>query len=285
MLTADQAAQFHRDGYLRGAKVLDDAFVDRLRDELARVLEQRHRTDVKQPVLLRDLRTGEKEESDSPIWQIVNIWEASDAYRELIFHPRATEEVAQLTGANELRVWHDQIQFKPAGKGGVNMWHQDWPYWDLLSQPAQVTAWFALDDVDADNGCMSMVPGSHKWGDQIEFLHKIKRFEDMPREFNGRPIEVRLCPAKKGEVHYHHGLTWHGSQANVSERPRRAIAVHYMTENTCYLPGQHPMNQFTGHLARGQKIEGEHFPLVWQRQGRRGGGAAADLEPQETHAG
>lgn len=267
MLTPQQVAQFHRDGYLRGSKVLSDEFVERLREELARVLRDRYRTDLAQPVLLRDLKTGEKEESDSPIWQIVNIWEASDAFRELIHLPQATEEVAQLTGADQLRVWHDQIQFKPAGRGGVNMWHQDWPYWDLLSQPAQVTAWFALDDVDADNGAMSMVPGSHRWGDRIAWLHQIKNFEDMPKEFEGRPIEAKLCPAKRGEVHYHHALTWHGSQGNTSERPRRAIAVHYMTENTVYLPGGHPMNQFVSHLARGQRLEGEHFPLVWEREG------------------
>ena len=260
MLSPAQVAQFQRDGFLLGDKVLSDEFVERLRADLARVLDDRDNKDVKQPVLLRNLKPG-----GDPIWQIVNIWEAADAFKELLYVPRVVEEVGQLTGAKQLRVWHDQIQFKPAGKGGVNMWHQDWPYWDLLSQPAQVTAWFALDDVDGDNGAMSMVPGSHKWGDQVAFLHTFKEFEDMPAEWNGHKTPVKLCPAKKGHVHYHHGLTWHGSAANRSDRPRRAIAIHYMTENTCYLPGTHPMVQFAKHLARGQMMEGEHFPLVWER--------------------
>lgn len=260
MLSPAQVAQFQRDGFLLGDKVLSDEFVERLRADLARVLDDRDNKDVKQPVLLRNLKQGD------PIWQIVNIWEAADAFKELLFVPRVVEEVGQLTGAKQLRVWHDQIQFKPAGRGGVNMWHQDWPYWDLLSQPAQVTAWFALDDVDGDNGAMSMVPGSHKWGDQVAYLHTFKEFEDMPGEWNGHKTPVKLCSAKKGHVHYHHGLTWHGSAANRSDRPRRAIAIHFMTENTCYLPGHHPMNQFTKHLARGQMMEGEHFPLVWEKQ-------------------
>lgn len=261
MLSPAQVAQFQRDGFLLGDKVLSDEFVERLRADLARVLDDRDNKSVKQPVLLRDI--GRPPE---PIWQIVNIWEAADTFKDLLCVPRVVEEVGQLTGAKQLRVWHDQIQFKPAGKGGVNMWHQDWPYWDLLSQPAQVTAWFALDDVDADNGAMSMVPGSHKWGDQVAFLHTFKQFEDMPAQWNGHKTPVKLCAAKKGHVHYHHGLTWHGSAANRSDRPRRAIAIHYMTENTCYLPGTHPMNQFTKHLARGQMMEGEHFPLVWEKQ-------------------
>ena len=261
MLTQDQVDRFGRDGFIKGSRVLSDAEVETLREELLHVIENQD-TLEKKPVRLVNL-TGNNER---PVWQIVDIWLASEPFRTLVHHLQIAEEVAQLTGGREIRLWHDQIQYKPAQKGGVNMWHQDWPYWDLLSQPAQVTAWFALDDVDADNGAMSMVPGSHRWGDQIQWLHQIKKFEEMPREFNGRRIEVRLCPAKKGEVHYHHALTWHGSQANTSDRPRRAIAIHYMTEHTCYLPGQHPMNQFTSHLARGQRLEGEHFPLVWQRQ-------------------
>ena len=66
-------------------------------------------------------------EEDHPIWQIVNIWQASEPFRQLIHHPKITKGLAQLTGAKELRIWHDQIQYKPAAIGGVNMWHQDAP--------------------------------------------------------------------------------------------------------------------------------------------------------------
>src|SRR5207248_1136185 len=123
------------------------------------------------------------------------------------------------------------IQYKPAAIGGVNMWHQDSPYWPILTpKDVQLTAWVALDDADAENGCMSMVPGSHRWGDRISALHALKDFNAMPELFEGKKLEVRLCPVEKGAVHFHHPLTWHGSQANTSGRPRRAIALHFMTE-------------------------------------------------------
>ena len=41
----------------------------------------------------------------------------------------------------------------------------------------------------------------------------------MPGEWNGRRVEIARCPVEKGEVHYHHALTWHGSHANTSNRP------------------------------------------------------------------
>ena len=54
--------------------------------------------------------------------QIVNIWEASSAFERLLYHPEIVSHVSRLTGAAELRVWHDQIQYKPAGVGGAQNW-------------------------------------------------------------------------------------------------------------------------------------------------------------------
>jgi ectoine hydroxylase-related dioxygenase (phytanoyl-CoA dioxygenase family) len=85
----------------------------------------------------------------------------------------------------------------------------------------------------------------------------------MPNEFEGRPIEIRTCPVKKGEVHFHHALTWHGSNANRSGRPRRAIAIHFMTQDTRFVAsGDHVMKEFV-HVGDGEVMEGEHFPLVY----------------------
>lgn len=113
---------------------------------------------------------------------------------------------------------------------------------------------------------MSMVPDSHHWGNHSEFLNTLKNYDDIPTEFQGRRIERRYCPVRKGEVHFHHGMTWHGSHANTSARPRRAIALHYMTEQTHYVAGgTHPMKPFVK-VADGAKIEGDIFPLVWRKE-------------------
>ncbi len=278
MLSPEQVARFKADGFIKGGRVVDDATVEALREELARVLAQKGDPAVKQPVSVTNLT----QKADAPIWQIVNIWEASQPYRQLISNPRICEEVAQLTDATQLRVWHDQIQYKPAENGGVNGWHQDSPLWaNILTKTTEVSAWVALDDVDESNGCMSMVPGSYHWGPQISYLFTVKGFDKLPKEFEGHPVEVRLCPVKKGEVHYHHALTWHGSHANASNRPRRAIAIHYMTQDTLYDPadnhpwGNHPMKQFAKHLSHGQRFEGEHFPLTWERAAPALGNGAA----------
>ncbi len=262
MLTQEQVAQFKANGFVKGSKVLTDAEVEVLRAEVLRVIEDRNRADIPQPVLVRNLSGDD----NAPVWQIVNIWEASEPFRALISRPEIVEGIAQLTGATELRLWHDQIQYKPPQKGGVNHWHQDSPYWPILvPKTAQVTAWVALDDVDESNGCMSMVPGSHLWGNEIEFLESLPNYDAMPSEYKGHTLKVVRCPVPKGEVHFHHALTWHGSHANTSGRHRRAIALHYMTGETRYdASGDHVMKRFV-EVVDGQPLRGERFPLVYKR--------------------
>ncbi len=159
MLTAEQVARFKTDGFVKGGRVVDDQTLEVLRSELARVMAQQNDPKVKQPVNIANY-SGNK---DSPIWQIIGMSEASEPFLQLQYNKQICEEVAQITGAEQLRIWHDQIQTKPPN-GAVNMWHQDSLYWPLLMpKTTQVSAWVALDDADETNGCMSMVVGSHLW--------------------------------------------------------------------------------------------------------------------------
>lgn len=262
MLTDEQVQQFKTDGFLNGGSLLSEDQVEILREELSRVIDH-HDTLERKPVLMSDLGKS----SDVQVWQIVNIWEASDAYATLIAHPKIVEDIAQFTGANRLRIFHDQIIYKPAESGGIHWWHQDAPLWPIIRPMTEVTAWVALDDVDESNGCMSMVPGSHHWGNNIDFLRSLRdeEFDLLPAEFEGHQVKIERCPVKKGDVHYHHALTWHGSLANTSGRPRRANAIIYMTGETRYVAsGEHPMKPFV-EVADGEVLCGAHFPQVYLR--------------------
>lgn len=246
-----------------GPQVLSEDEVAELQEETLRVIADRDDPVKPQSVLCHNM-TGDSERA---VWQIVDIFRASPAFERLVTHPTSAEELAQLTGASTIRLWHDQIQYKPASVGGANHWHQDAPYWPALTpQGEQITAWVALDDVDDENGCMRMVPGSQTWGTHIRWLEGLPSFDEMPSEFGGTPIEVRSCPVRRGQVHYHHGLTWHGSGPNRSGRPRRAIAIHTMTDRTRFASGEKP-HVLTPMIdvGPGAPVSGELFPQVWPR--------------------
>jgi ectoine hydroxylase-related dioxygenase (phytanoyl-CoA dioxygenase family) len=257
----DRAAldRFARDGFLLGPKVVDDAALEELRSELDRVIAENGKAGVPQPTRIANLSGNEA----TPVWQIVNIWEGSDAFRRLMNIPGLPGAIQAMIGGREIRLWHDQIQYKPKGIGGVNSWHQDWPYWPTMSVANAVTGWIAIDDAGQDNGCMSMVPGSHRWGNAIEHLHTIKDFSKMPAEYQGSHTVAQLCPVPAGHVHFHHSLTWHGSHANTSDRPRRAIALHFMNETVTRTGKGHLCEHYCESQV-GEPIRGEHFPLVWR---------------------
>jgi phytanoyl-CoA hydroxylase len=260
MLTVEQIEQFKRSGFVNGGPVIDDATIATLQSETLRVIDDRNNSAVTQPVRVSNLSSY----ADQPIWQIVNIWEASLAFKALVSNPKIVSMAAQLLGAKELRIWHDQIQYKPKELGGELHWHQDSPLWPTLSpKDQQITAWVALDDADADNGCMFMVPGSHAWGNKQKQIDGLPGGANLPTTFEGNPLYFVMCPVKKGHVHFHHSLTWHGSGANHSDRPRRAIALHFMTEKTTFnAAGDHIMKAFIS-VPDGAKLAGDKFLQVW----------------------
>src|SRR5262245_55387376 len=164
--------------------------------------------------------------------KIDNAWWADPDLAALAAHPRLAEIAAALLGAPSVRLWQDQLLYKPPGDAATTTigWHQDWASWDTVaSHGAFVTAWVAFDDVDDDNGAMQMIPGSHHWGlvpggsnffatDRDEQLAGLRE----------RGAEPRSMVMEAGQVSFHHPLTFHGSGPNTSDRVRRSLAIHFV---------------------------------------------------------
>lgn len=264
-LTCDLATDFARDGYADGGQVLDAAGCAELCAETERVIAERERADRAQPLLCRKIGSDPARIT----WQIVNIWQASPAFERLLHHPSLGPVAASLLGATGVRLWHDQIQYKLAEHGDTTDWHQDRPYWPILAGDHQITAWIALDPATVDNGCMWMVPGSHRWGDCIQTLHQDRDqrwrsgdFHALPSQHAGETVRQVARPVLQGHVHWHHSLTWHGSPVNSSRRPRRAIAIHFIPVDERYRADLgHPCKPLV-ESADGEPIRGRAFPLL-----------------------
>ncbi|MFC5406735.1 phytanoyl-CoA dioxygenase family protein [Cohnella soli] len=283
MLTAEQIAEFDENGFLKGDIILNDEQVELLRNELDDVLAGKT---TKKPVLSHNLLDSgeENDNGESPydgmkmsvnekVVQVVNIWMASDAFYQHACNKQMTEEIAQLSRTDTLRIWHDQVQYKPPVTGGPTAWHQDHPLWPIIQPADLISAWVALDDAVIENGCMWMVPGSHKWGNHQKHLASDKGFMPYHRhpELLPEGAEIKAVPfeIKKGQVGYHHSLTWHGSPNNRSQMKRRAIAVHYMPGHTTYEPADgHVMLKYVT-VNKGDIMQGSHFPVVYSTVGAR----------------
>jgi phytanoyl-CoA hydroxylase len=146
-------------------------------------------------------------------------------FRDYVHHSKWTALAEALVGEP---VCADQPEWfnKPPGTNHVTPPHQD-NYYFCLTPPHVVTIWLALDAVDAENGCLRYVPGSHKRGFRTHAKSKILGFSQgitdyTPDDFS-REVAVPLQP---GDAVAHHGMTIHRADANLSTtRHRRSFAM------------------------------------------------------------
>jgi len=142
--------------------------------------------------------------------------------------PRIREHLTALAGAEPYAV-QTMVYFKPPGARGQNL-HQDNMY--LLAKPGTcLAAWMALDDIDEENGCMVVAPGTQ----DLPVMCQVER-PGLSQEQWG-DVETPLPPGtgtvpivmSKGDVMFFNGSLIHGSFRNRSEnRFRRTLIGHYI---------------------------------------------------------
>jgi ectoine hydroxylase-related dioxygenase (phytanoyl-CoA dioxygenase family) len=234
-LSQSQVSDFRRDGYLPIPwRLIEPGHLAVLRERYDRLFAERRGTTGQG---LRNLsRTsaaeqGSTEDGGEEMLQIMQMWTLDDDYRRLLYHAPLLDIVESLIGS-DIQLFHDQALWKPAFHGGEVPWHQDNAYWRC--QPAElVTIWLALDDADEQNGCMHVIPGSHLSGHAEHTRAETER-GPLPALLTAL-VEGRTrtpVPVRAGYGMAHHCLTLHWTPPNRSPRPRRAMAIHYMSVGT-----------------------------------------------------
>jgi phytanoyl-CoA hydroxylase len=115
---------------------------------------------------------------------------------------------------------------KPPGTRHVTPPHQD-NYYFCLKPPNVVTIWLALDTVDAENGCLRYLSGSHLQGFRPHAQSKILGFSQGITAYSADDFSSEVAvPLQAGDAVAHHGMTIHRADANMSAtRHRRALAM------------------------------------------------------------
>lgn len=134
-------------------------------------------------------------------------------------HPNMTAVLRGIIGPN-VQLHHSKMLVKPPEKGAAFPLHQDYPYFPH-ERHTMLAASVHLDDANMENGCLCVVPGSHKQGP----LPHVGRYYLDHRTY---PLSMSTpCPAEAGDVLFFNYLTIHGSDANRSPRPRRNVLFQY----------------------------------------------------------
>ncbi|MCA0757878.1 phytanoyl-CoA dioxygenase family protein [Paenibacillus sp. N4] len=268
-ITAKDKEVFNRDGYWISPKLIDDDQIEWLRHAHERIWSGDYDGDG---VPMNGLRL-----SDNPnaLRKLDNGWWINDEIRKVVTDPFIGELAADLLESDEIRLWHDQVIYKPGigtnkSKDGNVGWHQDYGYWQCSDSSDMITVWIALQDTDLTNGAMMTILGSHKWGllKGSDSFFNPNMEELKEKHAGGREWVEEPCILKAGQASFHHGLTFHGSGPNQTFDPRLSVVAHVMKGGTRYRAGiqRHDNIRLLGpRPVDGQAFDNDYFPVLFKR--------------------
>jgi ectoine hydroxylase-related dioxygenase (phytanoyl-CoA dioxygenase family) len=213
-------------GYLTAPAIVSQENLARMRDEADRLMElcyaERERYAQRIEWEVDHLAEGEKAGMEKAIRKLEPISDLSPIFRELAFSTEITAPISTIFG-EPVGLFEDKLNLKLPG-GSPYPWHQDWVCCWRAHTDQLVTCFIYLDDADAVNGCLQVVPGSHL-GKPILPFRQGGRFEVDPAHVDKKKIIP--VPLKAGEMIFFDPYLLHYSDLNKSRTPRRAIIYTY----------------------------------------------------------
>ncbi len=220
LLTTEEIERYHEIGFIKNVPLLDAAGVEALQTRFMELLKA-------VPEEVDVYRTNN--------WHKANRW-----FYELTRLPAILDYVEDLLGPN-FNMWGGGFFAKFPHDEATVPWHQDAKYWPLAPK-STVTVWLAVFDADTNNGCMRVVPTSHRWGDlRHENLPGSDWYnDDDDKKRNSKYVlwqsvdenafdeaDAVDIDMRAGEISLHDDELIHGSPGNPSDRMRAGITLRF----------------------------------------------------------
>ncbi|MFI1097945.1 phytanoyl-CoA dioxygenase family protein [Streptomyces sp. NPDC020917] len=215
----DALDRYDRDGYALFRAAIDPDLVREAAGHVA-WLERRHPE-------LRPEQLGHTLLRDDPFWL------------RLVSDDRLLD-IAETFIGPDIALFASHYISKPPYSGQAVLWHQDGAFWPL--EPMRVvTLWLAVDHSTPENGCVRLIPGSHRGG--IEAMRANTDVDNVLGEEiavevdESAAVDMVLAP---GDVEVHHPNIVHGSNANTSPHRRCGLTMRYIPAATRITADEQP---------------------------------------------
>jgi ectoine hydroxylase-related dioxygenase (phytanoyl-CoA dioxygenase family) len=245
-LKPEDVTFYQENGFLIVPNALSTTEIAELRDEATRVC----RGDLGE---IRGLIPAEPDEADDDVLRrylcIHFPHKLSPVMFNYLGHPTIVEVLTAVIGPN-VKCMQSMLFIKASGKPG-QAWHQD-EYFIPTRDRTLAGAWIAMDDATVENGCLWVIPGSHKHGiiwPQHE--HNDRRFDCTGEAINFPYTDDDSIPVEvgAGAIVFFNGYLLHRSLPNRAKSGyRRVLVNHYMSAESL-LPWRPPK-------------EGEHMAIA-----------------------
>ncbi len=264
MIDSSAREAFQRDGVLLLPGLIDESWLERLREAIDR--------DIRDP---GPCFHGYAVEGGGRFHGNMRIWENDPDFADYCRNSVLPQLAAELLDVSAVQIYYDQLFVKEPGTDAPTRWHNDQPYWPIRGWPI-VSFWLALDPVTKVSGALEFVRGSHLWNQWFQPEPFAEGGAPYPRnpEYVDIPDidaerdqhEFLTWEMKPGDLIAFHALTVHGGPGNLSAGRRRGYTVRYCGPGMTYYakPGtSHVLHD--PELEHEAPIEGARYPVVWSR--------------------
>lgn len=253
MLTDQQIDAYRRQGYVCCPGFVPAGTVAAFRQEIDRI-------SASNTVAHFDATRVEMEPDQEPdgnkIRRIYEPCEYYDGFRDYSRSPGILDAVEQLVGPNIL-LHYSKLNMKPARIGSIVEWHQDLSFYPLTN-PDSLAVLIYLDDADARNGCLKVIPGRHT-GALMDHTRDGFFQGCITEPIDENAAEDMVGPA--GTAIFMHAMTPHASAQNLGDRPRRTLIISYRAADALpvYVGERTPDTEVFTHLVRGETARTVRF--------------------------
>ena len=239
-LTPEERDRYEKDGFFARERIFSEAELAELRDAAegvhAQILEAAG-ADLGGPIEQIDNQKFQEVKGSTIKWEWRDDLRAIRSMEpthhldrrleRLMDDPRLWGPCADIIGTRSLSLFSDKLNVKRPG-GAPFPWHQEGPYWAYGAEDLErvVTLILYLDDATEENGCLWVIPGTHRYGalEALKDRGTLGRLYTDVERLDEKPWPAAL-PA--GSVLWFHRDTVHGSQTNRTAENRRAFLLAY----------------------------------------------------------
>ena len=180
--------------------------------------------------------------------------------------PKMVEVLTQVVGP-DVKCMQSMLFIKATGKPG-QAWHQDEDFIPTRDR-SLVGGWIAMDDATVENGCLWLIPGSHKPGVLWPMEQQNDNRFDCTDEATGFPYsDADAVPVevKAGTIVFFNGYLLHRSFPNRAQAGFRRVLVNHYMSAASLLPWRRPAEGTQMALAdyRDIVMVAGHDPYAWK---------------------
>nr|XP_022910915.1 phytanoyl-CoA dioxygenase, peroxisomal-like [Onthophagus taurus] len=230
----DHQRQFYEDnGYLIIRKLVNENLIDLCLERFLDIANGRVKPDPKM-IPMKDIQLKKLGKTGEMMYYKLNDILYDDIFYKYASNKNILNIVSSIIGPT-VTACHSMIINKPPhadSDSSRHPMHQDMHYFSFGPANKIVAVWTAMERIDARNGCLFGVPGSHKgklyphsYPDNV----KNPAFHGV---YNVGNVETVNFVMEKGDTIFFHPILLHGSGPNYTKGFRRALSVHYANTNS-----------------------------------------------------